>query len=71
MDGKKVDAVRAWPVPTTIKGLKRFLGFANFYRRFINNFSSFAYSSILLPRSSRVVPISWGVVLHPMKPSTY
>lgn len=30
----------AWPVPTTIKVLQRFLGFANFYRRFIGGYST-------------------------------
>ena len=38
----KVDAVRSWPVPTTIKGLQWFWGFANFYRHFIRNFSAVA-----------------------------
>ncbi|KAK3507987.1 hypothetical protein QTP70_009351 [Hemibagrus guttatus] len=40
MDKKKVTAVRDWPTPTTVKELQRFLGFANFYRRFINGYSS-------------------------------
>jgi hypothetical protein len=31
MAERKVDAVRLWPVQTTIKGLQRFLPFANFY----------------------------------------
>ncbi|KAK3520069.1 hypothetical protein QTP70_011987 [Hemibagrus guttatus] len=35
MDEKKVAAVRDWPTPTSVKELQRFLGFANFYRRFI------------------------------------
>ncbi len=35
MDERKVRAVSEWPQPTTIKELQRFLGFANFYRRFI------------------------------------
>ena len=43
MGVKKVDAVRSWPVRTTIKGLQCFLGFANFYYRF----------------SSWVVPVGW------------
>lgn len=30
MEERKVDGVRSWPVPTTIKGLQRFLGIANF-----------------------------------------
>lgn len=40
MDERKVDAITNWPVPATIKELQRFLGFANFYRRFILNYSS-------------------------------
>ncbi|KAK3537154.1 hypothetical protein QTP70_002657 [Hemibagrus guttatus] len=35
MDERKVAAVRNWPVPTSVMDLQRFLGFANFYRRFI------------------------------------
>uniref|UniRef100_A0A8C1X582 Uncharacterized protein n=1 Tax=Cyprinus carpio TaxID=7962 RepID=A0A8C1X582_CYPCA len=34
-----VDAVANWAEPTTVKELQRFLGFANFYRRFIKNYS--------------------------------
>ncbi|KAL0154784.1 hypothetical protein M9458_049047, partial [Cirrhinus mrigala] len=40
MDDSKVRAVVNWPQPATIKELQHFLGFANFYRRFIRNFSS-------------------------------
>ena len=40
MDDSKVDAVLNWPIPTSIRGLQRFLGFANFYRRFIRGYSS-------------------------------
>ena len=42
MDPKKVDAVTAWPAPMSVKSLQRFIGFANFYRRFIRNFSIIA-----------------------------
>uniref|UniRef100_A0AAQ4PEW7 Integrase catalytic domain-containing protein n=1 Tax=Gasterosteus aculeatus aculeatus TaxID=481459 RepID=A0AAQ4PEW7_GASAC len=42
MDEGKVKAVMNWPEPQTIKELQRFLGFANFYRRFVRNFSSVA-----------------------------
>ncbi|XP_056127502.1 uncharacterized protein LOC130105510 [Rhinichthys klamathensis goyatoka] len=38
----KVDAIRNWPIPTTIKELQRFLGFSNFYRRLILNYSIIA-----------------------------
>lgn len=40
MDLEKVKAVRDWPTLTTRKQLQRFLGFENFYTKFIKNFSS-------------------------------
>ncbi|XP_073701959.1 matrix-remodeling-associated protein 5 [Garra rufa] len=42
MDERKVTAVLEWPRPKTLKELQRFLGFSNFYRRFIRNFSTVA-----------------------------
>ncbi|KAK3548117.1 hypothetical protein QTP70_004885 [Hemibagrus guttatus] len=42
MDFTKVQAVTEWPSPSTVKELQRFLGFANFYWRFIRNHSSVA-----------------------------
>ncbi|KAK3506694.1 hypothetical protein QTP70_015432 [Hemibagrus guttatus] len=42
MDEGKIAAVRDWLAPATVKELQWFLGFANFYRRFISNYSSIA-----------------------------
>uniref|UniRef100_A0A8L0DMZ4 Gypsy retrotransposon integrase-like protein 1 n=1 Tax=Oncorhynchus mykiss TaxID=8022 RepID=A0A8L0DMZ4_ONCMY len=42
MDPAKVQAVIDWPVPRSRVELQRFLGFANFYRRFIRNFGQVA-----------------------------
>ncbi|XP_047236631.1 uncharacterized mitochondrial protein AtMg00860-like [Girardinichthys multiradiatus] len=39
MDPSKVKAVSEWPTPLDRKQLQRFLGFANFYRRFVRNYS--------------------------------
>ena len=39
MDPKKVQAVTDWPVPRTLKQVQGFIGFCNFYRRFIKDFS--------------------------------
>ncbi|KAI2662144.1 Transposon Tf2-9 polyprotein [Labeo rohita] len=42
MDPEKIKAVVDWPSPDSRKALQRFLGFANFYRRFIHNYSQLA-----------------------------
>ncbi|KAM5191590.1 uncharacterized protein ACMZJ9_000682 [Mantella aurantiaca] len=40
MDPQKVSAILDWPVAVDKKGVQRFVGFANFYRRFIKGFSA-------------------------------
>jgi hypothetical protein len=42
MDPIKVKAVTEWPTPLNLKEVRAFVGFANFYRRFIQNFSQLA-----------------------------
>ena len=42
MDPVKVKAVTDWPAPRNLRELRGFLGFANFYRRFIKNFAKLA-----------------------------
>ena len=42
MDKGKVQGVLDWPVPKTKKELRGFLGFLNFYRRFIKDFAQVA-----------------------------
>ncbi len=41
-DPAKIEAVAMWPVPDSRKALQRFLGFSNFYRRYIRNFGQIA-----------------------------
>ncbi|EGN91448.1 hypothetical protein SERLA73DRAFT_157560, partial [Serpula lacrymans var. lacrymans S7.3] len=42
MDPLKVQAVAEWPIPRTKKELQSFLGFSNFYRRFIRDYGKIA-----------------------------
>ena len=42
MDPVKIEGVRSWPAPKTVKQLQSFLGFINFYRRFIEGFAKIA-----------------------------
>ncbi len=41
-DPDKISAVQEWPVPSTLKELRSFLGFCSYYRRFIEGFSQIA-----------------------------
>ena len=38
----KIQAIDQWPIPTTTKALRSFLGLAGFYRRFIRGYASIA-----------------------------
>ena len=42
MDPTKLQGIRDWPAPSTVKGVRSFLGFGNFYRRFISHYSDLA-----------------------------
>ncbi|KAJ9509347.1 hypothetical protein QJQ45_001810 [Haematococcus lacustris] len=42
VDPAKVQVVKEWPTPRNLKDLQAFLGLANYFRRFIPNFSSLA-----------------------------
>ena len=57
-DPEKVKAVAEWPTPETRKQLQRFLGFANFYRRFIKDYSKKA--APLTKLTSTLVPFKWS-----------
>jgi hypothetical protein len=44
MDPAKIQVIQDWPEPRKVQDIQSFLGFANFYRRFIYN-----YSDIVVP----------------------
>ena len=54
MDPKKVKAIIEWPTPTEKKHVQSFLGFANFYRRFIKG-----YSGVTKPLTNLMGKVKW------------
>uniref|UniRef100_A0A0W0GF26 RNA-directed DNA polymerase n=2 Tax=Moniliophthora roreri TaxID=221103 RepID=A0A0W0GF26_MONRR len=42
MDETKLAGIKDWEAPKTIKGVRSFLGFANFYRKFIGKYAELA-----------------------------
>ena len=42
MEAERIEVVRKWPEPKSVRDIQVFLGFANFYRRFIQGFSRIA-----------------------------
>jgi RNase H-like domain found in reverse transcriptase len=44
MDPAKVKVIQDWPEPRKVKDIQSLLGFANFYRQYIHN-----YSDIIVP----------------------
>ena len=57
MSQKKVQVVKDWPTPTTVKGIQEFLGFVNFNRRFIKDYSTKALPLTKLTRKD--TPFKW------------
>ncbi len=42
IEEEKIKAVKNWPEPQSVRDIQVFLGFTNFYRRFIKNFNRIA-----------------------------
>jgi hypothetical protein len=56
MDAAKTRAIKHWPPPRNLKELQRFLGFCNFYQRFIDHYSAISAPMNKLMRSGQ----RWG-----------
>lgn len=50
VDPTKIKAIRSWEAPKDIKGVRSFLGFANFYRGFIRHFAKISDPLIKLTK---------------------
>lgn len=59
-DPEKVDAIKNYPTPTNRKEVRRFLGAASWYRRFIPNFSTLASPlNKLTSQGKNTPPFAW------------
>lgn len=58
MDPSKVEAILKWPTPKTVRDVQSFLGFANFYRRFVRSFASVSKPLTTLTRKD--TPFVWS-----------
>jgi len=53
MEVEKVDRVLSWPQPKNIKDVRKFLGLANYYRRFIKDSARVARPMNVLTRKDK------------------
>ena len=58
MDPQKVEAIANWKTPSNLKEVQGFVGFANFYRRFIRDFSKLVKPLVALTRKE--APFVWS-----------
>ena len=54
VDPEKTTTIRNWERPTTVRGVQSFLGFCNFYRKFILNYGRIARPLTALTRKENV-----------------
>ena len=54
MDPNRVATVKDWPLPKTQRDIQVFIGFANYYRQFIRNFSRIAAPLTRILKGGRI-----------------
>ena len=55
---QKLKAVREWETPTDVRGVRSFLGFTNYYRRFLRHYAELAHP--LTDLTKKDVGFQWG-----------
>ncbi|KAL2012658.1 hypothetical protein VTN00DRAFT_183 [Thermoascus crustaceus] len=58
MNEEKVAAIKGWPALTTVKEAQSFLGFTNFYHKFIWNYSKIV--ELLMKLTQKDQKFEWG-----------
>ena len=62
VDMAKVQVICDWPQPTTVKEVRSFLaGLANYFRRFVQGYSSLVAPMIELTKQDTLLPGDWTV----------
>jgi hypothetical protein len=58
MDPSKLTAIQHWPAPATVTQLQSFLGLANYYRRFVKDYSAIAapLTALCSPKLKKDLP---------------
>ncbi len=54
LNSRHLSAVKDFPTPTTVKGVRQFVGMASYYRRFIPNFAKIAHPLHALTRKGAI-----------------
>ncbi len=61
MDQKQVKTILDWPIPKSVKEVESFLGFANFYRRFVLHYlRRVGNLTKLTHKDARFLPFTWN-----------
>ena len=56
-DPAKLSAVQNWHAPNKVKGVRQFVGFVRYYRRFVKDFADLAEPLVALTRKG--APFVW------------
>jgi len=59
MEENKVVGVLNWPIPKTVRDIRKFLGLANYYRRFVKDFAKLTQPLNNLMKKEK--KWNWGV----------
>ena len=54
MKDERIEAIKFWPEPKSIRDIQVFIGFANFYQRFIQGFSKITTSLTSMLKTSLI-----------------